>query len=615
MFVTTVIPIARGISKETLTYVSPIKLNEGALIEVPLRKKNIKALVIGVEDARQAKLALKSSSFSLRKINSASPKIFLPFWSMRVVKIMSDYYASSFGAMLYALVNKKIIEHESIFEDKKSDEKINEKFNIDLKGARDTTSIEGGFSFRLNEYKKIIDKQSSNKKSVVILCPTEKSLNSVYRELLKDTIKDKNENRVMMFGSKTTKKKFQENIESLKELQNQNRGVVIVMTGSYLFLIPNTTSTIIIEEEHSRFYKLAERPFADFSHTAGLIAKTNNINLFKGDILLKSESAMKSKIVRKRKRPITTEVYTYPKNEDSNKSQAKKTPFEPFGKEISEEIQKSVEQGRKIFIYVPRKGYSPIVLCMHCATIVKCNRCDSPVVLHKGKNEENYFLCHHCGEKRSSVEKCKNCDSWKLESFGIGIERVEEEINKRWKKYTDQIDLGTEKNIADIDEEYDLSIIPSIDSLLSLPDFNMDERLLRTILLLKEKTKRKHLLKTKYLELPLLSYIKEENLEEFHQDRIKKRKQFGYAPYNVLIKITVKGKKERVAAETDFIKKILDKWNPIVFPAFIKTVKNQLIMHTLIRVPKEKWPDEEILYILRNFSPSVSVNVDPDSLL
>jgi primosomal protein N' len=143
----------------------------------------------------------------------------------------------------------------------------------------------------------------------------------------------------------------------------------------------------------------------------------------------------------------------------------------------------------------------------------------------------------------------------------------------------------------------------------------MDERLLRTILLLKEKTKNKLMLKTKHADLPLLSYIQNEDLEEFHKDRIQKRKQFGYSPFNVLVKITVTGKKERLAREVDFIKEILKDWKPVVFPAFIRTVRNQLIMHILIRIPKNDWPNSDLLYTLRNFSPSVAVNVDPQTLL
>ena len=56
-------------------------------------------------------------------------------------------------------------------------------------------------------------------------------------------------------------------------------------------------------------------------------------------------------------------------------------------------------------------------------------------------------------------------------------------------------------------------------------------------------------------------------------------------------------------------------WNPMVFPAFIKSVLNQHILHALIVVPKETWVDEELLAILRGLPPSVTIEVNPRSLL
>lgn len=255
------------------------------------------------------------------------------------------------------------------------------------------------------------------------------------------------------------------------------------------------------------------------------------------------------------------------------------------------------------------------MLCHHCGFIVKCHKCDSPVVLHLGK--ENYFLCHHCGQKRSALEKCLNCQSWKLGSFGIGIERIEEEVKKRWlKEFNDGlIEIGTEKSVNNQTGIFDLAIVPSIDSLLALPDFNIDERLLRTILLLKEKIIRLLIIKTKHKDLNILKYIEGKSFKDFYLENKEKRKQFGYAPFKVLIKITIKGRKEIVAREMKKMEKDLEKWRPNTFPAFIKTVNNQFIMHLLMRLPINDWPNGELLDYLKSLPPNIIVNVEPESLL
>jgi primosomal protein N' len=605
MFITTVTPIARGISKETLTYMSGDRLREGALVEVPLRKKMVKALVISSENARNAKLALKTSNFSLRKISLPSSKSFLPPWTIRIVKNTSDHYASTFGAALYALANKKILELENIFENK-TDKEI--EIQIGLKDMY----IEGGFDFRMNEYRKIIEKEFSDGKSIVLLCPTENSL-SALTEIFKKMF---SEEKIISFIGKMPKKKFEANVTRLKKCVRDNEGKMIILTGSFLFILPENTSTIIIEEENSRFYKIPSRPFVNFTHIAKKIAEMNNLRLVVGDILLKSEHfATKKKVISENSKNLETKIVVLKKPQKD--SAVKPEKFSALGKEIEAEINSTLKNKGSAFVFVPRKGHSPIVLCMHCGAMLKCSRCDSPVVLHKAKTEkgDNYFLCHHCGAKRSAIEKCLNCESWKLESFGIGIEKVREEVGKKWKEDSESVTIGSEKDVNELKDQFDVALIPSIDSLLALPDFNMDERLLRTILLLKEKTKRKLIIRTKHAELPLLRFTESENLMDFHQDNVEKRRRYGYAPFKTLIKITVKGKKDGVADEINFIKKRFEKWQPSIFPAFIKIVRNEFIMHALLKIDSDKWPDDELLLYLRNLSPSVSINVDPESLL
>ena len=60
MYVITVIPIARGIGKEVLSYFTATKTEIGALVSVPLRKKMIEALVVRSVDAREMKTEIRS---------------------------------------------------------------------------------------------------------------------------------------------------------------------------------------------------------------------------------------------------------------------------------------------------------------------------------------------------------------------------------------------------------------------------------------------------------------------------------------------------------------------------------------------------------------------------
>ncbi len=67
MKIITVVPLAKGIFKENLTYYTSQNVSLGMVISVPVRKKKISALVVGVDNLSSHKSAVKTSSFALKK--------------------------------------------------------------------------------------------------------------------------------------------------------------------------------------------------------------------------------------------------------------------------------------------------------------------------------------------------------------------------------------------------------------------------------------------------------------------------------------------------------------------------------------------------------------------
>ena len=81
------------------------------------------------------------------------------------------------------------------------------------------------------------------------------------------------------------------------------------------------------------------------------------------------------------------------------------------------------EQG---LLFLNRRGYSPLSLCIECGYRYQCQQCTSWLVMHQGKKR---LLCHHCGSIYPIEPDCPNClakDSIKL--VGPGVERLEEEL-------------------------------------------------------------------------------------------------------------------------------------------------------------------------------------------
>src|SRR5579864_1128339 len=69
MRIVTVIPLAKGVFKENLTYFSAKNIDNGSIVSITLRNKKILGLVVSSVDASDAKIDLKNRQYNLKKIN------------------------------------------------------------------------------------------------------------------------------------------------------------------------------------------------------------------------------------------------------------------------------------------------------------------------------------------------------------------------------------------------------------------------------------------------------------------------------------------------------------------------------------------------------------------
>jgi primosomal protein N' (replication factor Y) len=329
---------------------------------------------------------------------------------------------------------------------------------------------------------------------------------------------------------------------------------------------------------------------------------------------------------------------------EDSRQETEKASWQAISPDLQEMIRYAKKANKKLFIYSARRGISAQTVCRDCGTTVLCESCEAPVVLHtkhKDGGEEKRFVCHHCGKSRSALEQCKNCQSWNLISYGVGIEKIVEEIKalgvtdviridsdsvKTPKEAQDKIDnflsnlasvlVGTDLCLRLLpDESVDFSAIPSIDSIASLPDFRTNERVMHTILDVKAKAKECMLIQSRNPESKVIEEGLAGDLESFARDEMKARKQFGYPPYMKIVKLTVAGKKENVKADAQIVANRLAKYNPTIFPAFIKAIRGETLLHIMIKVPSRDWPDKELSEILLSLPPSVRIDTSPQSLL
>ncbi len=184
--------------------------------------------------------------------------------------------------------------------------------------------------------------------------------------------------------------------------------------------------------------------------------------------------------------------------------------------------------------------------------------------------------------------------------------------------------IGNELIFSVLDKKIDNSIIVSIDGLLSIPNFNINTRIINLIERLKNITNNEVIIQTRNSENKTLESISNGNVLFICRNELKERKIFGYPPFKRLIKLSFEG----TAKETELLKKFLEKelseYEPQIFSAFAGKKKGFYITNTVLKINIEKWPliessnkkiDDKLLSVLYSLPPSFSINVDPEDLI
>lgn len=630
MKILSILPIARGIRKELLTYFSTEDIALGTIVGIPLRKKEITGIVIDSKDALDSKAEIKSMDFILKKIVKKRGSLSLPSWLIETASSIAEDSATSTGAVLAALIPSQCLLSPELF--------FKDTSGMDRGTSFETLAIQSDDSERYDTYKSIIRESLAKKKSIAIISPTEESARML-ETLLAKGITD----RTFLYSNLKSKKSLS---AWHKKVSTSTIPLLLIGPPQMLALLPTSVGTIVVEEEYSPFYKMRRQPYLNIRHVARWIARSLGIRIIYGDRLLSVETLARiregktqeySRVSKRSPYKIKTLLLDMRQKVSED---GKKDEFKVISQDLEEMIRYSMSQGKRLFLYSTRRGLSPQTVCRDCGETVICNECESPVVLH-GKESERKFICHHCGRSRSALEQCRNCSSWNLVSYGIGIERVREEVEKIVGHEIIQVDSDTCKTTKEVKtridnflstkssiligtdlalnalpaESVEFAAITSIDSLASLPDFRTSERIMHTIIDVKARAQECLIVQSRNVSEQVIEQALSGDLELFAKNEIRDRKEFGYPPYQRLVKLTVSGSKERIKTDVSMVTDRLKDFSPRIFPAFIKSTNGEMHMHIMMKIPQALWPNKELTNILLSLPPNIKIDTTPQSLL
>ena len=647
-----VIPIVRGGAKEELTYFSTQETPLGSIVSIPLRKKNVRALVVRNDDVEEAKLTLKRSDWSVRKLGRQKPLSLLSPAFITAVKKIAEYHARNVGAVLYTLVPKAVLE---------TPKELGAMRSAEEKESPPTTknqnlAFQAPYDERCETYRSLIREEFARGASIAIIVPTIVAGEQIFGRLSRGILE-----YTFLFHSGLSAKELQQRWADALLTEHP---VLIISTAPFLSLPRHDLGTIIVENENSSAYKTVATPSLDLRFVAEALAKVIHARCIFADFPLSVETLWRfrehelDELSPLKLRPqfasasVIADMRAIEKKSDGTQAlPAVSEKFRVLGEEMRSLIEEAVRKEKRLFLFGARRGIAPITVCQDCNSTVVCAACGAPVALHKMTNGkalgENMFVCHRCKAVRSAKERCAVCRSWRLISLGIGIERVLEELKalyphlsplrmdrdsvtthrqakiimETFYRNPGQVLVGTEMAIHYLSEPIPFSGITSIDSLLSLPEWRISEKVFSLIIALRRLTAEALVIQTRRPNDYIVRTAVAGSIADFYATELKLREEFKYPPAVTLIRISCRAPRTRALADFEKIKALL---SPHALEFFEtrssgrvsdgRGIKFGNTVHGLLRVPRGLWPDAALSKHLSALPPYFTVSVNPDAL-
>ena len=438
--------------------------------------------------------------------------------------------------------------------------------------------------------------------------------------------------------------------EKYDEWRKIERGEVKIVIGarSAIFAPFKNLGLIVIDEEHSDSYKQENNPKYSTIDIALWRAKYHNCCVVLGSATPSIESYVRAK----------NNIYTllemknrynnnFPDIHLINMRDSIKNGYKIISKELFDAINLRLERHEQTIILLNRRGYATNVTCHDCGYVVKCKYCDIPLTYHKSSNT---LRCHYCGYALPLVKTCPVCKSKNIDYFGLGTQRLEEELNHMFKARIVRMDVDTtskkgahEKFIKDfLEQKYDILLgtqmiakgldFPNVtlvgvingDATLNMPDFRSGERTFQLLNQIAGRSGRA----TKKGEVFIQAFntdhysivlATKNDYETFAREELLIRKTLKYPPFYNLLIIKVLGKNEEnvisecnkcVAYLKNNIKESVYVLGPA--PAYIPKINNIYYYQITLKYKNTKDIINEMHYLNKIYSNNKLVKIEID---
>jgi len=234
---------------------------------------------------------------------------------------------------------------------------------------------------------------------------------------------------------------------------------------------------------------------------------------------------------------------------------------EGLSTQLIAKMREHIEDKGQILLFLNRRGFAPVLMCLDCNWVASCKNCDAKMTLHY---QAQKLQCHHCETTIPMIHQCPSCQSKNLKPVGIGTERLETALQNHFPNQSiSRIDRDTTRKKGTLQTKIDsihsgeteiligtqmiakghhfpnvtLVAILDIDHALFSTDFRSTERMGQLITQVAGRTGRgsrlgQVILQTCHPEHPLLKKLLEEGYHPFANSLLNERRMINLPPYS-----------------------------------------------------------------------------------
>ncbi|MBQ6704631.1 MAG: primosomal protein N' [Opitutales bacterium] len=363
------------------------------------------------------------------------------------------------------------------------------------------------------------------------------------------------------------------------------RGEARLLVGarSAIFAPLKNLRLIVVDEEHEPSFKQGETPFYHGRDVAVFRAHLCNAVCVLGSATPSLESFYNARngkyLLNRISKRVDDRAFPPMKIIDMRREILHTSGQTTFSRPLIDALRERLERREQSILFLNRRGYSRALICPDCGHVITCPHCSSALTYHRA---EELMRCHLCDHVEPAASRCPACGSPKIRWRGFGTQRAEEILknifpdavavrldadtmskkNEFRKILSDfragKIDilLGTQMIAKGLDFPR-VTLVGILDADLSLhvPDFRAAERTFQLLVQVAGRAGRgtlegEVLVQTFTPHAAPIQFAKRADFDEFLEDELERRKEFGYPPQRHVIRHLFRGQNAELVEET-----------------------------------------------------------------